>query len=246
MQFHSGIEELHDLNVSIRRASKKQSRLRRRQECNWNVTLRTKMVALSVYLQSKYSEPAAVAYVMHHKLKGIKRKAGFDEPMETLCEECPIRDWFLQVSLDRLEQIGVNPATKKDWSIFCEAQTFLSEKKTFDWLRTQNISKGRPVTAVELADSFLGFLHGGADGKSTSDHGIRLRHLQDHHFERKGCNRGVKLGSTKRKWCVRFKKKWNVRHGQMMERESMDIKEVQQKVGQLLKTFCCLVFFFCL
>ena len=136
----------------------------------------------------------------------MKRKAGFDEPMETLCEECPIRDWFLQVSLDRLEQIGVNPSTKKDRSIFFEAHTFLSEKKTFDWLRSQNISKGRPVTAVELADSFLGFLHGGADGESTSEQGIRVQHLQDYHFERKACKRGVKLGSTKRKWCVRFKK----------------------------------------
>ena len=51
---------------------------------------------------------------------------------------------------------------------------------------------------------------------------------------------------TVRESGVFVSKKWNVRHGQMMERESMDIKEVQQKVGQLVKTFCCIVFFFCL
>ena len=71
------IQELHDLNVSIRRASKKQSRLRRRQECNWNLTLPTKMVALSVYLQSKYSEPAAVAFLSASQVERHEKESRF-------------------------------------------------------------------------------------------------------------------------------------------------------------------------
>lgn len=225
-------QELHDVNAALRRASREQWKLRHRHAGSWNVSMRTKLVALSVYIQSKYAEPAAVSYMMRQKLRGVKRKAGFDETMETLCQECPIRDWFHEVSLDRLEQIGFNPLTKKDWSIFSEAHTFLSENKTFDWLRSQNISNGKAVTAVQLADRFLGFLHGDAGGESSCETDRKVKHLQESHFEQKGCNRGIKLKSTMRKWCVRFKKRWNVRHGQMMEREYMHIEQVQQKVRQ--------------
>ena len=75
-----------------------------------------------------------MAYMMPHKLKAMKRKAGFDEEMETLCQQCPIRDWFREASVDQLEKIGLNPSTKKEWSIFSEAHAFLSEKHTFAWL----------------------------------------------------------------------------------------------------------------
>ena len=240
------LQELDELNALIQRASHKKRRVCRRQERNWSLTSREKLVALPVYVQSKYSEGAAVAYMMPHKLKAMKRKAGFDEEMETLCQQCPIRDWFREASVDQLEQIGLNPSTKKEWSIFCEAHAFLSEKYTFAWLHAENNSKGRAVTAVELADRFLGFLHG--DGESTSEKGKNVRHLQGHHFEKKAGKRGLKLQSGMRKWCAAFKKRWNVRHGQMMERECMDTKEIQQKVGTVPKhwwhSFCVCVFCF--
>ena len=193
------------MNALIQGASHKKRRVCRRQERNWSLTSREKLVALSVYVQSKYSEGAAVAYMMPHKLKAMKRKAGFDEEMETLCQQCPVRDWFREASVDQLEQIGLNPSTKKEWSIFCEAHAFLSEKYTFAWLQAENNSKGRAVTAVELADRFLGFLHG--DGESTSEKGKNVRRLQEHHFEKKAGKRGLKLQSGMRKWCAAFKKK---------------------------------------
>lgn len=225
------------MNASIRKASQKKSKLLRRQEKNWDLTLRQKLVALSVYVQSKYSEQAAVAYMIQHRLKAMKRKGGFDEQTETLCQSCPIRDWFLQVSVNQLEQIGVNPETKRDWSIFLEAHHFLCEKNTFAWLQSQNNSKGRVVTAVELADCFVGLLH--ADADSTSDTTKTVRHLQEYHFEQKPGKRGLKLRSAMRKWCSRFKQKWHVRYGQMMERECMDTKEIQQKAGTV-SNHCCL------
>ena len=80
-----------------------------------------------------------MAYMMPHKLKAMKRKAGFDEEMETLCQQCPIRDWFREASVDQLEKIGLNPSTKKEWSIFSEAHAFLSEKHTFAWLQAEII-----------------------------------------------------------------------------------------------------------
>ena len=188
-----------------------------------------------------------MAYMMPHKLKAMKRKAGFDEEMETLCQQCPIRDWFREASVDQLEKIGLNPSTKKEWSIFSEAHAFLSEKHTFAWLQAENNSNGRSVTAVELADRFLGFLHG--DGGSTSEKGKNVRHLQEHHFEKKAGKRGLKLHSGMRKWCAAFKRRWNVRHGHFrMEREYMDTKEIQQKVGPVPKhwwhSFCvCFLFY---
>ena len=224
-------QELRYLDMAIRRAQQRQRRARRKAEA-WNLTERMKLVSLSVYVQSHFSQPAALTYMMLHRLKGIKRKQGFDEEVERLCETCPIREWFREASVDLLEQIGLNPSTKKDVSIFSEAHRFLSEKRTMAWLQSQNNSEGRVVTAVELADCFFAYLHGDADSMSAK--AKSTGHLQDYHFEQKVGKRGLKLTSGIRKWCASFKRRWNVRHGQMKERECLDTEDIQQKAGTLL------------
>ena len=151
------LQELDELNALIQRASHKKRRDCRRQERNWSLTSREKLVALSVYVQSKYSEGAAVAYMMPHKLKAMKRKAGFDEEMETLCQQCPIRDWFREASVDQLEKIGLNPSTKKEWSIFSEAHAFLSEKYTFALATSRKQFKRKSSHSCGIGRSFSGF-----------------------------------------------------------------------------------------
>ena len=217
--------------MAIRRAQQRERRARQKTEA-WNLTPRMRLVSLSVYIQSQFSEAAAVTYVMLHTLKDRKRKQAFDEEVERLCETCPIRDWFREASVDLLEQIGLNPSTKKDISIFSEAHRFLSEKRTMAWLQSQNNSEGRVVAAVELADCFFAYLHG--DAHSMSAKPKSTGHLEDYHFEQKVGKRGLKLTSGIRKWCASFKRRWNVRHGQMKERECLDTEDIKQKARALL------------
>lgn len=221
------------MNVAIRRAQQRERRARQKTEA-WNLTPRMRLVSLSVYIQSEFSEAAAVTYVMLHTLKNKKRKQAFDEDIERLCETCPIRHWFREASVDVLEQIGLNPSTKKDISIFSEAHRFLSEKRTMDWLQLQNNSKGRVVAAVELADCFFAYLHGDAPSLSAKPKGTG--HLEDCHFEQKVGKRGLKLTSGIRKWCASFKRRWNVRHGQMKERECLDTEDIKHKARALLSS----------
>ena len=222
------VQELQGLRTAIHRAAQRDRRARRKVQA-WRLTPRMRLVALSVFVQSNFSEEAALAYMILHRTKNRKRKNGFDEETERLCEESPIRDWFLEASIDDLEKIGISPSTEKDMSIFQKAHHFLSEKYTSSWLQTQNNSEGKVVTAGQLADRFYSFLHG-AD-QSTIAKATQLQHLQECHFERKAGKRGLKLTSGIRKWCASFKRRWNVRHGQMIERECMDSKEIEQKVG---------------
>ena len=97
--------------MAIRRAQQRERRAPQKTEA-WNLTPRMRLVSLSVYILSQFSEAAAVTYVMLHTLKDRKRKQAFDEEVERLCETCPIRHWFREASVDLLEQIGLNPSTK--------------------------------------------------------------------------------------------------------------------------------------
>ena len=51
--------------------------------------------------------------------------------------------------------------------------------------------------------------------------------------ENKCGGRGIRVVNTMRKWCCRFKKKWQVRRGQMMEREFMPPGELRDKVRHI-------------
>ena len=51
----------------------------------------------------------------------------------------------------------------------------------------------------------------------------------DYPLENKSGGRGIRVVNTMRKWCCRFKKRWQVRHGQMMEREFMPPSELKEK-----------------
>ena len=51
----------------------------------------------------------------------------------------------------------------------------------------------------------------------------------DYPLENKSGGRGIRVVNTMRKWCCRFKKRWQVRHGQMMEREFMPPAELRDK-----------------
>ena len=223
---------MQDIDRQIRLARQVHRRLQQR-AARWDLTCRQKQVSLSVYIQSKFSEQAAMQYILNCKMKHIKRKHAFDEETETLCANNPIRDWFCQCTVDELAMIGISPLSKKEKSIFSEAHHFVSEKYTLTWLQSQNISNGRAVTAVELTNRFLAYLDGHEDVNTTTAGDVK--HLQEHHFEQTVKKRGLKLRSGMRKWCATFKRRWNVRHGQMMEREFMDIKDMRRKVGSISK-----------
>ena len=90
-------------------------RASKRQKCSWNSTERSRLVAVSIYVQSNYSDETVMQYLL--KKRG-KRSVGYDEKAEDDCRFSPIRDWFLNVPFNVLEEIALHPLSKIFFAYF--------------------------------------------------------------------------------------------------------------------------------
>ena len=155
-----------------------------------------------------------------------KRSVGYDEKAEDDCRFSPIRDWFLNVPFNVLEEIALHPLSKQNICIFQEARRFITEMQTCLWLEKENMEKGRTVSSLQLVQYYFDQLKRN-EHESCDDQCHPV--VVDYPLENKSGGRGIRVVNTMRKWCCRFKKRWQVRHGQMMEREFMPPSEVKEK-----------------
>ena len=198
-------------------------RASKRQKCSWNSTERSRLVAVSIYVQSNYSDETVMQYLL--KKRG-KRSVGYDEKAEDDCRFSRIRDWFLNVPFNVLEEIALHPLSKKNICIFQEARRFITEMQTCLWLEKENMEKGRTVSSLQLVQYYFDQLKRN-EHESCDDQCHPV--VVDYPLENKSGGRGIRVVNTMRKWCCRFKKRWQVRHGQMMEREFMPPSELKEK-----------------
>lgn len=185
-------------------------------EVAWKITHRTKLAAISVYVQSGYSEEATLEYLSFKQRvdrQNLTARTG-DKQLDI-----PMLDWFTQMPLDDIHRVTHSPVTSWEYRIMHEAHKFLVERTTYGWLATQNFEAGKTVSSIQLVRHYLQALKGDA-AKNDSDA----------FFDVRPGGRGLKVTSTMRRWCCRFKKKWRVRHGKICEREQMEPDEVKSKV----------------
>ena len=100
----------------------------------------SRLVAVSIYVQSNYSDETVMQYLLRRRRK---RPYGYDEKAEEDCRCSPIRDWFLNVPINVLEEIALHPLSKQNALIFREARQFVTEMQTCVRLEKQNFEKGR-------------------------------------------------------------------------------------------------------
>ena len=91
---------------------------------------------------------------------------------------------------------------------------------------TRNIGKGRAVTSLELVKHYFQLLHGKPKSCPVDD---LMWTCEQGPIEHKSGGRGLRVVNTMRKWCCPFKKRWQIRHGQMIEREYMNSAEIRDK-----------------
>ena len=132
----------------------------------------------------------------------------------------------MNVPINVLEEIALHPLSKQTALIYREAQQFVTEMQTCVWLEKENIEKGRAVSSLELVQQYFHQLKRNEDKYYEED---VLTVGEDFPVENKAGERGIRVVNTMRKWCSRFKKRWQVRHGQMMEREFMPPGELRDK-----------------
>lgn len=87
------------------------------------------------------------------------------------------------------------------------------------------MEKGRTVSSVQLVQYYFDQLKRNEHESCDQCHPV----VVDYPLENKSGGRGIRVVNTMRKWCCRFKKRWQVRHGQMMEREFMPPSELKEK-----------------
>ena len=136
---------INKLRQRLYQASKKN-------KCAWNSTARSRLVAVSIYVQSNYSDETVMQYLLR---KHRKRSFGYDEKAEDDYHCSPIRDWFLNVPINVLEEIALHPLSKQNALIYREAQQFVTEMQTCVWLEKENIEKGRAVSSLELVQQYF-------------------------------------------------------------------------------------------
>ena len=219
------LQEIRHLNQRINNMRQRLYRASRRKRCSWNSTRRSKLVAVSIYVQSNYSDETVMQYLLR---KRGKRSFGYDEKAEDACHSSPIRDWFLDVPFSVLQEIAVEPVSKPNTFIFEEARRFISEMRTCAWLEKENIENGRTVSSVELVQYYCNQLK-----REHPDNCEEECNTVETYYpiENKFGGRGIRVVNTMRKWCCRFKRNWQIRHGQMIEREFMPPAELRDKAG---------------
>ena len=170
-------------------------------------------MAVSIYIQSNYDGDVAMRFVIQ-KMFNNKRK--HDGEAETLCDQCPVRDWFRNINFDTVVRISIEPKNTADYKILDSARRFLVEQKTWKWLWSQNMEKGKVASSTELVKQYVLNLKGDYDDDMVGfEYGPR----------------GFRVNASMRKWCSRFKQKWQVRHGQLPEREKQTKDDIHDKAG---------------
>ena len=147
-----GLQEIRQLDHMIIKLRQRLYQASKKNKCAWNSTARSRLVAVSIYVQSNYSDETVMQYLLR---KRCKRWFGYDEKAEDDCRCSPIRDWFLNVPINVLEEIALHPLSKQTALIYREAQQFVTEMQTCVWLEKENIEKGRAVSSLELVQQYF-------------------------------------------------------------------------------------------
>ena len=84
-----------------------------------------------------------------------KDQLGTMRKLRTIVRFSPIRDWFLNVPFNVLEEIALHPLSKQNICIFQEARRFITEMQTCLWLEKENLEKGRTVSSLQLVQYYF-------------------------------------------------------------------------------------------
>lgn len=131
--------------------------------------------------------------------------------------------------MDVLEDVGLHPSNKRSERIYAEAKRFLAEKQTCRWLENENIKKGRAVTAMDLVSQYDSMLRDATVKEFSIAKAMDA--LDVVYLERKPGKHGLRVKASMRRWCCRFKAKWNLRHGQMHDRDFIPVDELRDKAS---------------
>lgn len=223
------LQELRAVSRLVKKGERGARRQQRRQQQNaalWGLTRRMIRVALAVYCLSKYSKDCAVEFATRARKK---RKAEVFHGLET---DCPIQQWFVDSDLDEVVAVFM-PQSRDDYAIRTEAVKFLAEKKTVEWVASQNFRLGQAPTALSLVSNFSANLR--ALGVEPP---FRLNPSRQ--------GRGPTLSRSGRRWCQKMRKRWGLRRRTLGEGPQMTREEVVGKAGNFgVRVEAGIVFKFC-
>lgn len=211
------------------RAARRQQRKQQQNIAQWGLTSRMIRVALAVYCLSKYSEECAAEFAMRARKR--QRAEVLDEP----ATDCPIRQWFVDADLDEVAAVFM-PESRYDHAVRTEAVKFLAEKKTVEWVASQNFRLGQAPSGLSLVSNFSANLRAlGVEPPFRVEPSRR--------------GRGPTLSRSGRRWCQKLRRRWGLRRRTLGEGPQMTREEVVQKAGgwgsglkQELSSNFCLVF----
>ena len=181
---------LQELESSTRWSTRQRIYQAPKKRSAWNSTARSPLVAVSIYVQSNYSDETVMQYLLRiHR----KRPYGYDEKAEEDCRCSPIRDWFLNVPIIVLEEIALHPLSKQNVLIYRDADMCLVGKAKH-WEGTSSMFSGK-------AKHYFHQLKGTANKHYEEEF---LTVGDGFPVENKCGGRGIGVVNTMRKWCCRF------------------------------------------
>ena len=144
----------------------------------------------------------------------LQRVYGRRLPSGSTC----IEEWVVATSDETIASVSVHPVSAHHARIYTEACVWVAEWKTKLWLRRQT-KLGYPQSGLALVSHFQSALPNGLRCESVLD---RTRRFQ------KGRER---LNARYRKWCVRFKRRWRTKRGQLSDKDPLTDEEMIRRVG---------------
>ena len=167
------------------------------------ITKRMQTVAVTIYTISE-SADAAANYLLRYLGRRIDRPA---ELVET---------WLLQMDLTVIQECAYAPSTARQQRIRDFADRFLAERTAAQWLYRRISEQGRVVAADELVQRYLAALW--KQDVSLDEEGIYTR------------RHSTQVNARMRKWCTRFKARWDLKTGTLPHRDPLPVQEVRERV----------------
>lgn len=205
-------DNLMRISKELAACQRKLARRRHAEAAFWGLTKRLVKVTVAIYLLS-LSNPLAVAFAWRAR----KKRRYLTEPVQA---DPPIDAWMAAMSFDEVLAL-VHPVGPEQVKVTEDAKRYIAEQAAAHWVSKMNEDKHVAPSTIDLMQRYKALLEG---------QGLRMSiPLESSIMGRDG--RAGRPGNFMKRWCGKFRKRWNLRLGKLSNQAFAPCEEVKLKEG---------------